>query len=463
MSTRIIVLFLSTVLLLASAYISVENPYLPMPFPKPAHFPEPVYDFTKFPLTKVKIALGRRLFYDSFLSKDGTVSCASCHQQASAFTQHGHRLSHGINDSLTEHNSMPLMNLAWHNKFGWDGGIHALDLFPVSPLQHPHEMGENLVTVLDKLHANKSYRLQFLDAFANDEVRSDQLLQALSQFMLTLISANSRYDKFLRQENPNLTEAENQGRLLFEQKCASCHSGVLLTDLSLRNNGLKIIDPVDIGLAKITLKDTDRYKFKVPSLRNAAVTAPYMHDGRFNTLEQVLDHYGNNIAQSPTLDPLLSAPSNRGIPLTKGEKQRIIQFLHTLTDDQFLTNDQFAEPETEAMYLQRIDFAPATIHSELPRQLAPVEQTLRRLQTAVQSANTSLASDMAQQLKQILGQVDTGLMNEAQRAFFAEQLMTMNADADHIIRIKEVEHQKQHLDMLLKHEKLIRFAFKLTK
>lgn len=463
MSSRIIFLLLSSVLLIASAYISVENPYLPMPFPKPAHFPEPLYDFTKYPLTKVKIALGRRLFYDPFLSKDGTVSCASCHQQASAFTQHGHRLSHGINDSLTEHNSMPLMNLAWHNKFGWDGGIHALDLFPVSPLQHPHEMGENLVNVLDKLHANNSYRLQFLDAFANDEVRSDQLLQALSQFMLTMVSANSRYDKFLRQETPNLTEVESRGRLLFEQKCASCHSGVLLTDLSLRNNGLKNINPTDIGLAKITLNDADRYKFKVPSLRNVTVTAPYMHDGRFNTLEQVLDHYGSGVAKSPTLDPLLNVSSKPGILLTKVDKQLIIQFLSTLKDEQFLTNDQLAEPETDAMYLQRIDFAPASIRPELSKQLAPVEQMLTRLQTAVQLANTSLASDMAQQLKQILQQVDTGLMNEAQRSFFSEQLIIMNLDADHIIRIKEIDHQKQHLDMLLNKEKLIIFAFKLKK
>ncbi|CCH57549.1 cytochrome c peroxidase (plasmid) [Fibrisoma limi BUZ 3] len=463
MPLRMTVLLLATMLLLATAYRSVQNPYLPMPFPKPAHFPEPVYDFNKYPLTKVKIALGRRLFYDPFLSRDGSVSCASCHQQASAFTQHGHRLSHGINDSLTEHNSMPLMNLAWQDKFGWDGGIHALDLFPVSPLQHPHEMGENLVNLLGKLRQNESYRLQFLDAFANDNVSSDQLLQALSQFMLTMVSATSRYDQFVGQQQQTLTQDEQKGLTVFEQKCHSCHGGFLFTDLSLRNNGLRAFNRADIGLEKITQKTSDRYKFKVPSLRNVAVTAPYMHDGRFGTLEEVLDHYSDGVVKSATLDPLLTARGKLGIRLSAAEKQHLIQFLGTLTDKQFLTNPAFSEPETDAMYRQRIDFPVATIRPEVPVQLQPLMQRLAQLQTAAQDADVLRISDLATQLKIDLEQVDVSMMNEAQRQFYKEQSVSMRLDADHLIRIKEILHQKQHLATLFEKGKLISFAFKLNK
>jgi cytochrome c peroxidase len=458
---KVVIFLLATVLLGTVSFVSVTD-LRPIAFEVPAHFPKPVYDFKQYPLTKAKISLGRTLFYDPILSIDGTVSCGSCHQQASAFTQHGHRLSHGINDSLTDHNSMPLMNLAWHDKFGWDGGIHTLELFPVSPLQHPHEMGENLANLQHKLRNNESYRNQFLNAFADDRVSSEHLLEALTQFMLTMVSADSRYDKFMRKENETFSKEELKGLVLFEQKCASCHAGVLFTDLSLRNNGLPVINSLDVGMEKISQRPTDRNKFKVPSLRNVAVTAPYMHDGRFNTLEEVLDHYSGGVAASLTLDPLLKSSQKRGIPLSKTDKALLIQFLHTLTDEQFLTDERFSEPETEAMYLQKIDFPSATIAASIPLQLKPVIQLLTQIQTATQTGDPIRVSEAAVQLKQVLQQVNIEAMNETQRSFYQEQVVSMHLDADHIIRIKEIPHQKQHVATLAKKAELLSFAFKLN-
>ncbi|MFN8349747.1 MAG: cytochrome-c peroxidase [Spirosomataceae bacterium] len=200
------------------------------PFQRPGHFPEPTYQFQGNPLTPAGIALGKALFYDALLSKDNTVSCGSCHQQSAGFTQHGHPLSHGINDQLTKRNSMPLFNLAWSSDFGWDGGVHHLDLFPVSPLQNPAEMDESLPNVLEKLRYSKTYPALFEKAFGSDEINTERFLKALSQFMLTMVSANSRYDKWVRNEGDVLTPTELAGKALVEQKCTPCHSGVLFSD-----------------------------------------------------------------------------------------------------------------------------------------------------------------------------------------------------------------------------------------
>ena len=180
--------------------------------------------------------------------------------------------------------------------------------------------------------------------FENGEVNTDNMLKAISQFLVMMVSADSKYDKILKNEGSQFTAEEETGKVLFDQKCATCHAGVLFTDQSYRNNGLPI-DPEydDEGRSRVTGLQADKYKFKVPSLRNIQITYPYMHDGRFQTLAQVLDHYDSGMVVTENLDPVFQQNENLGISLTEDEKQKIIAFLETLTDDNFLLDDRFAE------------------------------------------------------------------------------------------------------------------------
>ncbi len=312
-------------------------------FEIPANFPPPVYDLSKNPVTQEGFELGRALFYDGILSRDGTISCGFCHQQSSGFTQHGHDLSHGIDDKLTLRNALPIQNLAWEKEFFWDGGVFHLDLFAISPIEADNEMDEELPNVLNKLRQHKTYPKMFEAAFGSPDITTDRFLKALSQFQLMCISADSKYDKYVRKEGVMLTSEELAGLNVFQQKCASCHSGELFTDNSYRNNGLPVGNPEDTGRGRITLNAADDYKFRVPSLRNVEVTLPYMHDGRFRTLENVLDFYANGVVDSPTLDPSLKQNGRLGIPLNETEKKQIIAFLRTLTDQDFLRRKEISE------------------------------------------------------------------------------------------------------------------------
>ncbi len=311
-------------------------------FVQPANFPAPAYNFAANPVTNAGFELGRTLFYDGILSRDGSISCGSCHQQASGFTHHGHDVSHGIDDKLGTRNSPPVMNMAWQPVFMWDGGVHDLDLFPIAPIENPVEMDEKLENILRKLRSSPAYPGMFQRAFGSEEITTSRLLKALSQFMVMCVSSNSRYDSFVRGEGVQLTEPELRGRELFSHKCASCHSGELFTDFSFRNNGVSTATSKDKGRSIITLNAQDDYTFKVPSLRNVAVTSPYMHDGRFYTLDEVMDHYAGGVNDLPTLDPLLRSGAQTGIALTTEEKQLIITFLSTLTDDTFLRDKKLA-------------------------------------------------------------------------------------------------------------------------
>ncbi len=312
-------------------------------FEIPANFPPPVYDLSKNPVTQEGFELGRALFYDGILSRDGTISCGFCHQQSSGFTQHGHDLSHGIDDKLTLRNALPIQNLAWEKEFFWDGGVFHLDLFAISPIEADNEMDEELPNVLNKLRQHKTYPKMFEAAFGSPDITTDRFLKALSQFQLMCISADSKYDKYVRKEGVMLTSEELAGLNVFQQKCANCHSGELFTDNSYRNNGLPVGNLEDTGRGRITLNAADDYKFRVPSLRNVEVTLPYMHDGRFRTLENVLDFYANGVVDSPTLDPLLKQDGRLGIPLNETEKKQIIAFLRTLTDQDFLRRKEISE------------------------------------------------------------------------------------------------------------------------
>ncbi len=308
-------------------------------FQKPANFPEPVYHFTTNPVTKDGFELGRKLFYDPLLSRNNTISCGSCHIQTSAFTHHGHDVSHGIDDRLGSRNSPAIMNLAWNPALMWDGGIFDLDLQPIAPVTNHVEMDETMENVLTKLKNSSVYPALFQRAFGSDEITTAKALKALSQFMLMCVSSNSKYDKVKRNENETFTADEQAGYQLVTQKCSPCHKEPLFTDNSFRNNGIAIGANDDKGRYMVTVTAGDEYKFKVPSLRNVELTAPYMHDGRFYTLDAVLDHYSSHIQQTPNLDPLLSA----GIPLSAAEKTQIIAFLKTLTDREFTSNRLLSE------------------------------------------------------------------------------------------------------------------------
>lgn len=331
----------------------VETGPTPVTWTKPAGFPEPVYDLSRNPLTEEGIELGRFLFYDGILSRTNVIGCGTCHQQQSAFTHHGHELSHGVDDRLGVRNSPAIQNMAWNPSFFWDGGVHDLDLVPFNPIENPVEMDEKVLNVLEKLRQTPdpsakmpvNYPKMFKDAFGTEEINSERMMKALSQFMMTMVSANSKYDYYRGGDQQALNALEKQGMLLFEKNCSSCHEGVLFTDHSFRNNGLKPMRNNDQGRFAITGDPADEHKFKVPSLRNVGLTAPYMHDGRYHTLEEVLDHYTDNVQNLATLDPLLIQGNGKtGINLTQADKQALIAFLKTLSDDQFIREAKLSDP-----------------------------------------------------------------------------------------------------------------------
>ncbi len=306
-------------------------------FSIPENWPIPVYDFNKMPLDSKIIDLGRHLFYDPILSLDNSVSCSSCHLSFTAFTHVDHALSHGIGDRIGTRNSPVLINLAWNKHFMWDGAINHLEVQAIAPITHPSEMGEDLLNVLAKLKQSKKYPSKFFHAFGDSTISSKQLLLALTQFQLTLVSANSKYDKVKRKEEI-FTKQEKSGYKLFQKHCASCHTEPLLTSGEFENNGLPIDNTLnDLGRGKITQNPSDNYTFKVPTLRNIEFSFPYMHDGRFKSLNEVIEHYSSGISHTPNL----SSKLKNGINLTSNQKVDIIAFLLTLTDKEFLFNPDY--------------------------------------------------------------------------------------------------------------------------
>lgn len=311
-------------------------------FQRPSNFPTPVYHFDTNPVTKDGFELGRKLFYDRILSANNTISCGNCHIQTAAFSQSGHSVSHGIFDRLGTRNSPPIMNLAWSNGFMWDGGVFDLDLQPIAPITNHVEMDDSVVNVLNRLRSSPEYPRLFQRAFGTAEITAANFLKALSQFMVMCVSNNSKYDSVMRNQ-ATFTANENDGYLLYKEKCSDCHSEPLFTDNSFRNNGLGTGVVNDFGRYNVTLQTSDKYKFKVPSLRNLDFTSPYMHDGRFFTLDAVLNHYTGQVKHTANLDPLLQKNSQPGIALTADEKVKILTFLKTLNDKGFLTDKRFSE------------------------------------------------------------------------------------------------------------------------
>ena len=306
----------------------------------PAGFPVPNDIFRDNPLTKEGVELGRVLFYDGRLAKDGLISCGSCHQPFAAFATFDHDFSHGIDNQFTTRNAPGLFNLAWHRELHWDGGINHLEVQPLAPITATNEMGEDLSNILKKLNADAKYREMFRAAFGDPEATSQRMLKALSQFMGIIVSADSKYDR-VKAGKAVFTQAEASGYAVFKVKCGSCHQEPLFTDLTYRNAGLAL-NPFlkDIGRQRITGLASDSLKFKVPSLRNVALTGPYGHDGRFYSLGAVIDHYRSGPKAGPTVDPAL----RQGLSISNNEKADLIQFLSTLTDTTFIKDPRFIEP-----------------------------------------------------------------------------------------------------------------------
>jgi cytochrome c peroxidase len=324
------------IVLIFSAFVGKETL-----FEVPPNWPQPKYDFEKNPLSENKVLLGRALFYDPLLSKDNIISCASCHSPFSAFTHIDHALSHGIHDSIGTRNSPALMNLAWQNLFMWDGAVNNLDMQALAPLSHPSEMGSSIQELIQKLNASKLYKHLFLEAYGDSIATGETTLKAISQFMLTLVSANSKYDR-VKSGKESFSVQELNGYQLFQQNCASCHKEPLFTTNEFANNGLEVDTLLnDFGRMKVTLNAEDSLKFKIPTLRNIEFSYPYMHDGRFKKLSQVLGHYINGIHQSSTLAPELK----NGIQLTSNQKVDLISFLLTLSDKEFIFNSKNHYPQ----------------------------------------------------------------------------------------------------------------------
>ncbi|MGB0887608.1 MAG: cytochrome-c peroxidase [Vicingaceae bacterium] len=304
------------------------------------------------PQTVEGIALGRKLFYDPILSGDGTQSCSSCHMQEFAFTDTA-RFSTGITGAQGDRQSMPIFNAAWNynEDFFWDGRANSLEVQALGPVVNPVEMNNTWPNAVASLQATTVYPQLFKAAFGTSTIDSILVAKAIAQFERTLISANSRFDKYLMGQI-SLTFQEINGFAIFDDPdrgdCAHCHgtaNNPLWTDNLFHNNGMdNDASFIDLGRANVTNDPNDNAKFKTPSLRNLIYTAPYMHDGRFKTLDEVIDHYSTGVTISSTIDPLMELQSNGGSNLTPTEKADLKAFLLTLSDPDFINNPNFSAP-----------------------------------------------------------------------------------------------------------------------
>ncbi len=326
------------------------------PLAYPANFGNRINVPDDNPTTQQGVYLGRMLFYEPRLSANNTLSCGSCHRQQLAFTD-DRAFSTGVDGVPTPRNSMSLANLLWTRKFFWDGRAASLEEQAVTPMTNPHEMGQSLEASSQKLVADKEYQSLFKIVYGDGTITGQRITKAIAQFERTLISANSRYDQYLR-HTYQPTDLELQGMALFNQTpqpgkgirgadCAHCHGGPKTYIELFHNNGLDSI-PDDTGIAQLTGLPGDIGRFKAPTLRNIALTAPYMHDGRFKTLEEVVDHYSGHIKQSASLSTFLRGVSNepdgKTLALHPDEKKAIIAFLNMLTDSSFINDPRFADP-----------------------------------------------------------------------------------------------------------------------
>lgn len=300
------------------------------------------------PLTVKGVELGRHLFYEKRLSRTSTQACADCHFQFAGFSD-TNQFSQGVTGAIGNRQAMVLQNLGYANNYFWDGRAATLEDQIFEPIRNPIEMDDNWPNVESKLQADTMYQRMFFEAFGINQVDSVHVSKAIAQFLRTLVSGNSRWDKWSRFELM-LTPDEFSGYDLFRDltgaDCFHCHphSSRLFTDHSYSNNGLDLVH-LDNGLGSVSGSPTDNGKFKVPTLRNIEYSAPYMHDGRFNTLDEVIDHYSDHIeAASPNISPLIEFAASGGVALTPTEKMQVKAFLKSLSDPEFINNPAFSSP-----------------------------------------------------------------------------------------------------------------------
>jgi len=318
-----------------------------------ASFPEPSFPKDN-PLTEEGVELGRRLFFDPIVSHNNQISCASCHRPEAAFTD-GVALSAGVSANKTRRNSMPLFNLAWRKGFFWDGRSPTLRDQVIHPIIDQNEMGRaDIAEVVSELGEDTTYTQLFHDAFGTAKPTSQTLAMALEQFLLVQISQDSKFDRMRRGEEPYTAEEQRGLEMFFTEfdpargirgaDCFHCHGNVMFTNERYANNGL-IPTETDTGRHEVTGKLYEKWTFKVPSLRNVALTGPYMHDGRFNTLEEVIDHYDHGVTETETLD-LNLAKHGGAMNMSAEDKKALLAFLYTLTDEKFVSRAKAAEART---------------------------------------------------------------------------------------------------------------------
>jgi cytochrome c peroxidase len=325
-----------------------DTPYQTTPYKieTPAGFPAMNIPADN-PITVEGVALGRKLFYDKILSGNNTQSCASCHNQALSFTDNGTQFSTGITGAIGTRNAQPLINLGYNLHYFWDGRGTTLEEQILEPVSNPIEMHLSWNEAAAKLNANSTYVNEFKNAFGISTIDSSYVVKAIAQFIRTMISYNSKLDKRLRNEI-SLTPSELNGYVIYVTErgdCFHCHNidaGRLMTDNLFHNNGLDSVF-TDLGRGAITGNAFDYGKFLTPTLRNIALTAPYMHDGRFQTLEEVVEHYNSGGKASSTVDPLMKHVGT-GLNLSNQEKADLVAFLKTMTDTSFINDTRFRSP-----------------------------------------------------------------------------------------------------------------------
>ena len=346
--------FLFFLFLLMNCTSKEEEIYTPIPYNLeiPALFADkliaPVIPGDN-PLTEEGVALGKKLFFEKKLSGDETQSCASCHNPKKSFTDN-QQFSDGIDGRLGTRNAMPLFNLAWNfdELFAWDGKDFSLEKQALEPVSNPLEMHANWKNIAQKLQSHTEYPTLFLQAFGTSNIDSIAVTKAIAQFERTIISGDSKFDKYLRGETTLTAEEENGFTIFMDEAkgdCFHCHgsnNNPLWTDNQFHNNGLDASFS-DLGLGAVSGDPADNGKFKSPTIRNLAFTAPYMHDGRFRTLEEVINHYSEGLQGSPTIDPLMKKVSQGGVQLTLKDKADLKAFLLSLSDFDFIDNLDFLE------------------------------------------------------------------------------------------------------------------------
>lgn len=351
------VIFLGLVFFLSCKKDKVGHEPTPYVLDIPSHFPDMIIPSDN-PMTVEGVELGRKLFYEKKLSGDNTMSCATCHAPENSFSD-PNQFSVGIDGIQGSRNSMALINMGWQNFFFWDGRAKTLEEQILEPVPNPIEMHQSWVNAVSKLNSDMNYRNMFLRAFNEEGIDSLKVSKAIAQFIRTMISGTSKFDVMYKYENAmslsgaeqsvliSVTPEEWAGYDLFKSlngaDCFHCHNGALMQVKKFSNNGLDATF-TDLGRGAVTGNSNDNGKFKVPTLRNIELTGPYMHDGRFATLDEVIEHYSSGIHQSSTIDPLIEFASQGGVQLDAQEKNLLKKFLLTLTDYSFINNPDFQDP-----------------------------------------------------------------------------------------------------------------------